>query len=87
MNEQELREQLEQLAAAVNTADAGTSDKLKLQELIDSIESQLSNPVVDAEPVSLADQVDGMVSTFEADHPTVAAILNNIMVTLTSMGI
>jgi hypothetical protein len=39
------------------------------------------------EPGSMVEQVDGLVSSFERDHPTVAGILNNIMLTLTSMGV
>ncbi len=87
MNEQELRKQLDQLVAVIDDMRAGDADKDRLQGLIESIERQLGDSVVEGEPESLADQVDGMLSTFETDHPTVAGILNNIMVTLTSMGV
>ena len=87
MNEQELRAQLDELIIAIESIPAADAEKKRLQSLVENIEGQLSNPVVEGEPESLADQVDGMVSSFEADHPTVAGILNNIMVTLTSMGI
>ena len=87
MNEQELRAQLDELIIAIESIPAADAEKKRLQSLVENIEAQLSNAVVEGEPESLADQVDGMVSSFEADHPTVAGILNNIMVTLTSMGI
>jgi hypothetical protein len=87
LNEQELRGQLDELAVAIENMPAAEAEKAQLQALIDNIESQLSNAVVEGEPESLADQVDTMVSGFESDHPTVAGILNNIMVTLTSMGV
>ena len=87
MNEQELRGQLDELAAAIENMPAAEAQKARLQALIDNIESQLSNAVVDGEPESLAEQVENMISGFESDHPTVAGILNNVMVTLTSMGV
>lgn len=87
MNEQELRTQLDELTVALDDLPAADAEKARLQGLIDNIENQLSNPVVEGAPESLVDQVDGMVSSFETDHPTIAGILNNIMVTLTSMGV
>ena len=87
MNEQELRGQLDELATAIENMPAAEAQKAQLQTLIDNIESQLSDAVVDGEPESLAEQVENMVSGFESDDPTVAGILNNVMVTLTSMGI
>ena len=87
LNEQELRGQLDELTVAIENMPAAEAEKAQLQALIDNIESQLSNAVVEGEPESLADQVDNMISGFESDHPTVAGILNNIMVTLTSMGV
>lgn len=87
MNEQELRGQLDELTVAIENMPAAEAEKARLQALIDNIESKLSNAVVEGEPESLVEQVDNMVSGFESEHPTVAGILNNIMVTLTSMGI
>ena len=87
MNELELRAQLDELAVAIENLPGAGAEKARLQGLIENIENQLANPVVNEEPDSLAEQVDVLVSNFEADHPTIAGILNNIMVTLTSMGI
>ncbi|WP_101757555.1 DUF4404 family protein [Oceanicoccus sp. KOV_DT_Chl] len=87
MNQQELREHLDQLNAAIDELSVPESSKDQLNDLIIGIEQQLQDPVIDAEPTDLVEQVDSMVSAFERDHPTVAGILNNIMVTLTSMGV
>lgn len=87
MNEQELRGQLDELATAIENMPAAEAQKAQLQTLIDNIESQLSDVVVEGEPESLAEQVENVVSGFESEHPTVAVILNNVLVTLTSMGI
>ncbi len=86
MDQQQLRQHLDQLNQAIEGLQAPDTDKTKLNNLIVDIEQQLNEPLM-AEPHSLVDQVDEMVSGFERDHPTVAGILNNIMVTLTSMGV
>ncbi|ARN74777.1 DUF4404 family protein [Oceanicoccus sagamiensis] len=86
MDQQQLREYLDQLNQAIEGLHAPEADKDKLSDLIVDIEQQLTEPLL-TEPHSLVEQVDEMVSGFERDHPTVAGILNNIMVTLTSMGV
>lgn len=88
MDNQQLRVYLEQLSSAIDGLQAADGDKEKLQGLIDAIELRIAEPATASdEPQNIADQVDELVSTFEAEHPTVAGILNNIMMTLTSMGI
>lgn len=88
MEEQQLREHLEQLADAIADMSASSEEKERLSGLIADIEQQLNAPLLEQEDTgSLVEQVDNMVSSFEADHPTVSAILNNILVTLSSMGV
>lgn len=87
MEQQQLHEQLDQLSNAIAGMQASDEDKNKLGDLIVDIERQLIDPMIEQGSQSLVKQVDGMVSGFERDHPTVAGILNNIMVALTSMGV
>ena len=87
MDQQQLKEHLEQLTDAIDGLKAPDEDKQQLVKLIADIELQLATPLVEGEPQNLADQVDAMVSTFEADHPTVSGILKNIMLTLSNMGV
>lgn len=87
MDKQQLQEQLDQLSQAIENLHAADEDKQQLVSFIQDIEQQLDTPLLADQSQSLADQLDTMVSTFEADHPTVATILNNIIVTLTSMGV
>lgn len=87
MDEQQLREHLQQLDTAINNMQASEADKEQLRGLIDNVENQLADPLLNAEADSLVDQVDSMVTSFEAEHPTISGILNNIMVTLSSMGV
>tara|TARA_R110000751_G_scaffold55346_3_gene118735 strand:+ start:58523 stop:58789 length:267 start_codon:yes stop_codon:yes gene_type:complete len=85
---QQLREYLDELNIAIDDLSASNNDKRRLASLIAEIEQQLSEPrLVTGKPQTLADQVDNMVTTFEQDHPKVAGILNNIMLTLSNMGI
>ena len=88
MDEKQLREQLSELNVAVDQLQAEDAQKDKLSALIDDINRQLDQPLLaEGHPDSLADQVDGLITSFEAEHPSVAGILNNIMTTLSSMGV
>ncbi len=87
MNRQQLIEHLDQLTSAIQDMQATDNDKEKLSQLIFDIEQQLSDPTLGRDNASLTEQVDGLVSNFETDHPAVAGILNNIMLTLSSMGV
>jgi hypothetical protein len=85
---QQLREYLDELNIAIGDIHASDNDKSRLTGLIVEIEQQLNEPMlVKGTPQSLVDQVDNMVTTFEQDHPRVAGILNNIMLTLSNMGV
>jgi hypothetical protein len=85
---QQLREYLDQLNHAIGDLHAPDDDKSRLTGLIAEIELQLNEPVLETgDPQTLVDQVENMVTTFEQDHPRVAGILNNIMLTLSNMGV
>ena len=88
MQRQQLTEYLEQLNHAIGDLDAPDDDKSRLTSLIAEIELQLNTPLqVTGDAQTLVDQVENMISTFEQDHPRVAGILNNIMLTLSNMGV
>ncbi len=88
MERQQLREYLDQLNSAIGDLHAPDDDKSRLTGLIAEIELQLNEPMLVADdPQTLIDQVENMVTTFEQEHPSVASILNNIMLTLSNMGV
>lgn len=87
MERKQLREHLEQLSDAIDGINASSDEKQRLSNLIDDIERQIDDSVVEDEPQNISDQLESLISTFEAEHPAVAGILNRIMVTLSSMGI
>jgi hypothetical protein len=43
--------------------------------------------LVAGDPQTLVDQVENMVTTFKQDHPRVAGIINNVMMTRNNMGV
>jgi hypothetical protein len=61
---------------------AGTQVQPRLQTLIDDIEVQIS-----AQDEGVTGELKRRVETFEVEHPRVTAILNDMMVTLSNLGI
>lgn len=84
MNEQHLREQLQRLATELEGLPASNDKRATINALIADIELQLSEGVADD---SLVDQVETAVSSFEVEHPRIAAILRNIVTTLGNIGV
>ncbi|MFA7553796.1 MAG: DUF4404 family protein [Spongiibacteraceae bacterium] len=87
MDKQQLREYLDELNQAVEQLDTVEVDKRRLVDLIEEIEAELDEPMLAAESSSFNDQVDEMITVFEQDHPSVAGILRNVLLTLSSMGV
>ncbi len=83
MSEQQLREQLLNLQVELQTLPADSPQRESMAALIAEIEAQLEDGPIEA----LVEQVEGAVTVFEAEHPRIAAVLNNIIVTLTGMGV
>lgn len=84
MNEKNLREQLQQLNAALDATGLDDERRASIDRLIADIESQLDDGNADD---SLVDQVETAVSAFEAEYPRVAGILNSIVTTLGNIGV
>jgi len=86
MSEQQLREQLEHLRALVNEIGAQRPDALeRLNRLVSDIEDRLADRGA-ARP-DATDAVREAIRHFEVEHPRATAVLNDIMVTLSNMGI
>lgn len=83
MGAQQLQEQLLKLQAELQTLPADSPQRESMEALVAEIETQLEDGPIDA----LVEQVEGAVTVFEAEHPRIAAVLNNIIVTLTGMGV
>jgi hypothetical protein len=86
MNKDALRTKLEQLrtelAAAANL-DVKTHDQLR--SLVADIERSIEGEETEGEPLS--EQVEDLVLKFEADHPQLTGLLNQVATALSNLGI
>jgi len=70
-------------------------DKLPLEQdelqrmhaLVNDIENHLEGRPQEEGPQEVVDAVDQLISTFEADHPTMTGIARRLMNALSSMGV
>lgn len=86
MSDQQLHADLERLRAEVNAlSEDNPNSREKLNLLISDIEKQLDESSENDE--GLIDKLKDAIHQFETEHPRATAILNDIMVTLSNMGI
>ena len=71
---EELRDELKQIS----------SGDPKLQKLADDVQSALKKNIED---VPLVDSLRDTAETFEARHPQLTALINNVMSSLSNIGI
>ena len=83
-----LKDELEKLRSEINTlASENTSAREKLDSLITDIEKKLDHPADEDHHTTLIRNLKDAIAQFETQHPRATAILNDIMVTLSNMGI
>ena len=86
MKNHQLHEDLNRLRAEINQLAADkVESREKLNKLIGELEAKMENPDEDDE--RLIDNLKDAIKHFEAEHPRATTILNDIMVTLSNMGI
>ncbi|CAN5658289.1 hypothetical protein BH18PSE1_BH18PSE1_06410 [soil metagenome] len=72
----------------MNDLGAGKPDSIeRINRLITDIESQLENRGDQTRHEDLIANVKGAIRHFEVEHPRATAILNDIMVALSNIGI
>jgi seryl-tRNA synthetase len=88
MPENKLRDDIEKLRDEIKVLHpAEDSSKEELENILQEIESDLNNEDHDKERSELLAGLKESVGHFEAEHPRATAIINDIMVTLSNMGI
>jgi hypothetical protein len=87
MSEQQLRADLQQLKVLVEALPPGDSQRQKLSALVQDMERHLEQLGDASSAMSLQQQLEAAVSRFESSHPTAAAIINNVLVTLGNIGV
>ena len=87
MPEKQLREDLHKLRAEIASLDSDQQAKEKLANLLTDIEQELDHSGLNDQVKILSGQVEQAISRFETTHPTLTGVLNNIMVTLSGIGV
>lgn len=88
MSQEKLEKELEKLRAEIeNLSSDDTTSREKLNQLISDLEKVLQSSKEEEEDHGIVDNVREAINHFEAEHPRATAILNDIMVTLSNMGI
>ena len=88
MSKHELRDALTQLYAEIEKLqDEDSEVKDRLNELIKDIEEQIEGEGDELHADTLIDKLQLQIEQFETEHPRVTGILNQLMLTLSNMGI
>lgn len=86
MTNNKLQNDLERLRDEINhVAIDDIESRKKLNQIISDLEAKLEKP--DENDDGLVKDVKEAIQHFETEHPRATAILNDIMVTLSNMGI
>jgi hypothetical protein len=87
MSKAEIHKSLERLRSELNAleGDKAVIEK-RVNSLISDLERHLEN-LEDADHTAMLGRIRGVVEQFEAEHPSITAVLNRIMTTLSDMGI
>jgi len=88
MTNENLKKDLDKLRGEINSV-AGNDPhaKQRLNSLISNLEKRLEDSALAEDDDGLLENIREEISNFEAEHPRATAILNDIMVTLSNMGI
>lgn len=88
MKNNELNDGLKKLRAEVDDVTSENAEaKHKLNTLINEIEKKIAEPDNTTHHNNLIQDIKEAISQFESEHPRATAILNDIMVSLSNMGI
>ena len=83
-----LTETLQRLRVEIENLDIEDNDsKERLDKLVADIEMKMNRPDDRGHHTNLVEDLTGSVEHFEASHPRVTGILNDIMMALSNMGI
>lgn len=85
---EKLRENLTRLREEIARADDGDRDALAgLEQLSRDVERELEQERGLSDPAGLVQEFERSISGFEASHPNLSAVVNNLLVLLGSIGV
>jgi chromosome segregation ATPase len=83
---QKLTETLDALRAEIDQLHTDDAEsKQRLEKLVENLEKKLEHP--DDDDHHLNEGIKDSITHFEVTHPRITAMLNDIMMTLSNMGI
>jgi predicted RNase H-like nuclease (RuvC/YqgF family) len=85
---EKLRADLARLREEIARTDPRDRESLaQLEQLAETVHQELEEEKSVGNPSGLVEELEASISGFEARHPNLTAIVNNILVTLGSMGV
>ncbi|MCB1739096.1 MAG: DUF4404 family protein [Gammaproteobacteria bacterium] len=88
MSEHELETLMARLREELSRMDEDQGEaRQRLEGLLANLEHRLAHPREDNEDSELIETLQAAIERFEIEHPRATGIVNQIMVTLSSMGI
>lgn len=88
MTQNELQNNIAELHSELAKLDAkDDATRTHIQELVKSLEHHLNETPSEANRTALRENVSSALERFEAEHPRITLILNQIMNTLSGSGI
>jgi len=87
-NQADLHADLARLRQELAELDAGDDvARRRIEELIDNIDKRLDEAATAEQHRHLTEMISDSIEQFEVEHPRATAILNQIAMTLSNMGI
>ena len=87
MSQKKLQEDLEKLRAEIKNISADDNEsREKLNALVAQLDTEIKS-TGESENPGISQNIKDAINHFETEHPRATAILNDIMVTLSNMGI
>mgnify|MGYP001583379152 CR=1 FL=1 len=85
---EKLRAELETLRSELETSvDRHSPSRPRIEAVLRDLENHLSGDMPDSGQADIVGSVRNAIRHFETEHPRATAILNDIMVVLSNMGI
>ena len=83
-----LEKSLKNLLLEIKSLDVGDQEaKQRLQSLVQNIEAMIEQPQGDGTPRKAGDRWRATIIGFEASHPRLAGVMNEVVAELSNMGI
>lgn len=84
----ELRQSLSELRHQLQQLDSGDHQaRSRIELLVSELEAQLDQPRDQDQVQALHQSLPGLIEQFEVEHPKLTGVLNQIMLSLSNMGI